>query len=220
MGAALGLPFSFVGVTCRATPDAEDGLVERLRAGEMDALGEAYDAHQVPVRAFAQRMLGDDGAAEDLVQETFLALPGAIRKFRGDAALRTFLISIAVNHARHHVRAAARRRAAAARFGREPESTRGGPAEEVARAQLAATLMRALDTLPVEQRAAIVLCEIEERTSAEAARILGVPDATVRTRVFHAKRKLAGALAELNEPAGTRARAGDADATEKEAEPR
>lgn len=200
MSGAAELPFPFVGGSASGT---EDDLVARLRAGEMAALGEAYDAHQIHVRAFAQRMLGDEGAAEDLVQETFLALPGAIRRFRGDAALRTFLIAIAVNHARHHVRAAARRRAAAARFGLEPAAVRGGPAEEVARGQLAATLMRALDALPVDQRVAIVLCEIEERTSVEAAKILGVPEATVRTRVFHARRKLAEALGELREPSGT-----------------
>jgi RNA polymerase sigma-70 factor (ECF subfamily) len=202
MPGALGLPFVFVGGRSAETDGAdEEHLVERLRAGTMEALGAAYDAHHVHVRAFALRMLGDDSAAEDLVQETFLALPRAIRGFRGDASLRTFLVSIAVNHARHHVRAAARRRATAARFGREPAAMHVGPAEEVARAQLAETLMRALDELPVEQRVAVVLCEIEERTGAEAAKIMGVPDATVRTRLFHAKRKLAGALRHLSDAA-------------------
>jgi RNA polymerase sigma-70 factor (ECF subfamily) len=197
MNGAVGIPFPLVG---RGATDSELGLVARLRKGEMAALGEAYDAHQLHVRAFAQRMIGDVGAAEDLVQETFLALPRAIARFRGESALRTFLISIAVNHARHHVRAGARRRMAAARFGLEPAPQPSGPVEDVVRAQLAATLMRALDTLPLEQRAAIVLCEIEERTSAEVARIVGAPEATVRSRVFHAKRKLAQALADLREP--------------------
>jgi RNA polymerase sigma-70 factor (ECF subfamily) len=201
MDGAVRLPFPLVS---GGVGSAEDDLVARLRAGQMTALGEAYDAHQLHVRAFAQRMLGDLGAAEDLVQETFLALPGAIGRFRGDATLRTFLLAIAVNHARHHIRAAARRRATAARFGQEPISTQSGPAEEVARAQLATTLLQALDALPVDQRVAIVLCEIEERTSVEAAKILGVPEATVRTRVFHARRKLAAALATLRSPAGER----------------
>jgi RNA polymerase sigma-70 factor (ECF subfamily) len=200
MPGVLGLPFPLVGGrTAEADGAGEESLVARLRAGNREALGAAFDAHHVHVRAFAQRMLGDEGAAEDLVQETFLALPRAIRGFRGDASLRTFLISIAVNHARHHVRAAARRRATAARFGREPEVVHGGPAEEVARIQLAETLMRALDELPVEQRVAVVLCEIEERSGAEAAKIMGVPDATVRTRLFHAKRKLAEALRHLSD---------------------
>ena len=194
MNTALRLPFALVG---RGEAGAEARLVQRLRAGDMAALGEAYDAHHVHVRAFAQRMLGDDGAAEDLVQETFLELPRAIGGFRQEGALRTFLISIAVNHARHHVRAAARRRAAAARYGQEPLPVGSGPAEALERAQLAGRLMRALDALPMEQRAAIVLCDIEERTSAEAGEIVGAPETTVRTRLFHGRRKLAEALAEL-----------------------
>jgi RNA polymerase sigma-70 factor, ECF subfamily len=58
------------------------------------------------------------------------------------------------------------------------------------RAKLAARLTRALDALPLDQRAAIILCEVEERTSAEAAAIVGAPEGTIRTRVFHGKRKL------------------------------
>jgi RNA polymerase sigma-70 factor (ECF subfamily) len=199
MSGAVGVAFLLVGGA--RGREEELALVRGLRAGEMAALGEAYDAHHQHVRAFALRMLGDEGAAEDLVQETFLALPRAAARFRGEASLRTFLISIAVNHARHHVRASARRRAAAARFGREPAAGTAGasPAENVARSELAEALMRALDALPIDQRVAIVLCEIEERTSAEAARIAGAPEGTMRTRVFHAKKKLAEALAALRD---------------------
>jgi RNA polymerase sigma-70 factor (ECF subfamily) len=173
--------------------DAE--LIARLRAGEVAALREAYDAHHVHVRACAQRLVGDDDAAEDLVQETFLALPRAIARFRRESSLRTFLVSIAVNHARHYVRAAARRRAALVRLAREPEEAGRRPDGEVSRAQLAEALVVALDALPLEQRVAVVLCDIEERSSAEVARIVGVPEATVRTRVFHGRRKLREALA-------------------------
>ena len=52
------------------------------------------------------------------------------------------------------------------------------------------SLTRALDDLPLDQRVAFVLCEVEERTSREVAEIVGVPEATVRTRLFHAKKKL------------------------------
>jgi RNA polymerase sigma-70 factor (ECF subfamily) len=173
----------------------EQQLVARLRAGDVAALVEAYDAHHAHVRAFAQRMVGDASAAEDLVQETFLALPRAVGRFRGDSSLRTLILSVAVNHARHHVRAASRRRAALAHLAREPGPACPSPVEAVARAQLAAALVRALDNLPIEQRVAVVLCEVEERTAGEVARIVGVPEATVRTRLFHARRKLAEALA-------------------------
>lgn len=175
---------------------AEDRLVARLRAGDLAALGEAYDAHHVQVRAFARRLVGDASAAEDLVQETFLTLPRAVARFRGDSSLRTFLVSIAVRHAGHHVRAAVRQRAALTRLAREPQPPYPEPDESTRRAQLAAALTKALDSLPVDQRVAFVLCEVEERTSAEVARIVAAPEGTVRTRLFHAKRKLSELLRE------------------------
>jgi RNA polymerase sigma-70 factor (ECF subfamily) len=166
-----------------------------LRQGEIAALGEAFDLHHVPVRAFARRFLGDDDAAEDLVQETFLALLGAVRGFREEASLRTFLISLALNHARHHVRTAARRRAAMGRLAAEAPPPSERPDGAAAREQLSAALVRCLDTLPLDQRAAVVLCDVEERTSAEVAAIVRAPEATVRTRLFHARRKLRELLA-------------------------
>ncbi len=167
-----------------------EGLAERLRRGDPAALAETYDAHHEHVRAFACRLVGDESEAEDLVQETFLALPGAIRAFRGDGALRTFVIGIAVNHARHHVRAASRRRAAHVRSAREEEPPPSTPEERTRRRELAEALTRALDELSYEHRVAVILLEVEERTAAEAAEIAGAPEATMRTRVFHAKKKL------------------------------
>jgi len=176
----------------RCSPDAF--LVARLRRRELSALGEAYDAHHIHVRAFGRKLLGDDTAAEDLVQETFLALPDAVARFRGDSSLRTFLVSIAVNRARHHLRGALRRRAVHGRFEAEPPPSSPDPESDVRRGQLAAVITRALDALPLDQRVAIVLCEVEGRSSVEAAQIVGVPEGTIRTRVFHAKRKLREAL--------------------------
>lgn len=171
-------------------------LIERLRNAEPAAVGEAYDAHHGAVRAFAKRLVGDAAAAEDLVHEVFVTLPTAIRRFRGDATLRTFLISIAVNHARHHVRGASRRRAAMDRYAVEPATGEGpdDPEADARRRELALALTRALDLLPLDQRVAFVLCEVEERTSREAAEIAGAPEATIRTRLFHAKRKLRATL--------------------------
>lgn len=169
---------------------SEDPLVERLVRGEASAIGEVYDLHHQRVRAFATRLLGDAASAEDLVHEVFVSLPKAIRNYRGEASLRTFLISIAVNHARHHTRSASRRRAAVERMGREPSASPRDPEHHAQRKQLAEILSRALDQLPLDQRVAFVLCEVEERTSREAAEIVGAPEGTVRTRLFHAKKKL------------------------------
>lgn len=188
--ASLALPWLTVDT-------AEPDLVERLRRGEIAALGEAYDEHHEHVRVFARRLLGERAAAEDLVQETFLTLLRAMPSFRAEASLRTFLLGIAANGARHHVRAAMRRRAAHARSEDGPRAAPSTPEDGVARRQLAEALTRALDTLPFDQRVAIVLCEVEDRSCAEAATIVGAPEATVRTRIFHGKRKLRDALEAL-----------------------
>jgi RNA polymerase sigma-70 factor (ECF subfamily) len=170
-------------------------LLARLREGDGAALAELYDQHAGALLAFARRLLGDHAAAEDLVHEVFIAAPGAFARYKGQASPRTFLISIAINHARHHLRGASRRRAATARFAQEPEAVSGTPEEQLGRSALAAALTRALDSLPLDQRVAFVLCEVEERTSREAAEIVGAPEATLRTRLFHAKRKLRDELA-------------------------
>jgi RNA polymerase sigma-70 factor (ECF subfamily) len=172
----------------------EPSLVERVASAEPAAIGEVYDAHHGAVRAFALRLLGDDASAEDVVHDVFVNLPKAVRRFRGDSTLRTFLISVAANHARHHVRSARRRRAASDRLSLEPQASASTPEQDARRMELCRALARAMDTLSLDHRLAFVLCEIEERSSREAAEILGIPDATVRTRCHHAKKRLRAAL--------------------------
>src|SRR5688500_6266364 len=136
--------------TREAFGDSTPELVSRVARGDTAALTTVYRQHHVAVRAFAQRLVGDIEAAEDLVQDVFVALPSAATRFRGESALRTFLVSIAVNHAKNHVRAAARRRAAMTRLGREPEPAAPNDPEHVAQnRQLADRLMLALDALPL-----------------------------------------------------------------------
>ena len=170
----------------------DNALVTRLRAGDRDAVEEAYRAHHAAIRGFARRLVGDTASAEDIVHEAFVALPRVIRRFRGDSSLRAFLIGVAANHSRRHVRAAMRRRRATERLAaheglRAPETD---ATDQLITQQLARKLWAALDELPVDQRIVFVLCEAEQRTSVEVAAIVGAPEGTVRTRLFHAKRKL------------------------------
>jgi RNA polymerase sigma-70 factor (ECF subfamily) len=176
--------------------DDELDLVERLRAGERSALAEAYDRHHDAVRGFARRLIADASAAEDLVHDTFLALPNAIRRFEGRSSLRTFLVGIAVRVCHKHVRAATRLRSAHERARRLEVSDESPlPSAERQRAELADTLARALDALPLDQRLAFTLCVLDERTSREAAEILGVSEITVRTRMSRARERLRALLA-------------------------
>jgi RNA polymerase sigma-70 factor (ECF subfamily) len=167
------------------------GLPTLVADGDARALATLYRQHHESVRAFARRLLGNASIAEDLVHDVFLAAPAAFRGYRGDSEVRTFLLSVAVNKAKHHLRAAARLRRAMERLGDQPSRARSETPDEAAeRRQLCEELQRALDALPIEQRVVVVLCAVEERTAAEASAIVGAPENTVRTRLFHAKRKL------------------------------
>jgi RNA polymerase sigma-70 factor (ECF subfamily) len=175
--------------------DGPAGLVARLAAGDDAALREAYRQHHDSVRAFANRLINERDAAEDLVHEVFVALPRAVKRFRGQSSLRQFLISMAVNHARHHLRAAMRRRRAEQRLTHQPQPPAVTPDRIFERRQLGRALVAALDQLPIDQRVAFVLCEFEDRSSAEAAHIVGTSDGNVRLRLFHARRALRRLLA-------------------------
>ena len=177
-----------------ASADPHAAVLARLRRDDASAVAEVYDLHHGALRAFARKLTGDAQVAEDLVHDVFVALPKAVKRFRGDAALRTFLLSIAVNLAKKHVRAASRRRTAMDRLAQLPSAVSVDPEREAQRKQLATALQRALDRLPLDQRIAFVMCEIEERSSGEVAAVVGSPEETVRTRLFHARKKLRALL--------------------------
>lgn len=189
------------GVRAVGAPDREASATEsRAARGDLSALGALYEAHHERVRAFARRLLGDDSAAEDLTHDVFVALPEALARFRGDASLTTLLFSIAVHQARTHLRTAIRRRRALARY--EAPAPPTDPESAAGQQQLAAMLSAALDALPDEQRVVFVLCELEERTSVEVSQIVQCSDATVRTRLFHARRKVRERFSRLDAPGG------------------
>jgi RNA polymerase sigma-70 factor (ECF subfamily) len=170
-------------------------LEARLADREATALDEVYRTHHVALRGFARRLVGDPDVAEDLVHDTFVALPDAMRRFRGEAALRTFLMAIALRRGHKYIRSASRRRAALAKLAVQPVAPPSQPDAALSQQELASVLYRALDRLPDDQRAAFVLLEIDQRSAAEAAAIAGVPEATMRTRLFHARKKLRALLA-------------------------
>jgi len=181
-----------------------DDRVERARAGDERAFVELYREHYAEVRALAERILGCPMTAEDVVHDVFLALPDALSRFRGDGTLRNYVLSIVVRASRRHVRTARRRRALEEQLARETDgaATATRPDCDAESRELARLLRSALDALSEDQRVAFVLCEVEERTSVEAAEILGENDSTVRARVFHAKKKLRARLEKVRSERG------------------
>lgn len=178
----------------------EAALVTGLRRGELGALATAFDLWHRRVRVLARRLLSDEAAAEDVVQDVFTLLPRAARSFRGDAGFEAFVLGITVKRVRRHRRAALRRRRALDRLGLTDPFNPHDPERDVYRHQLGRRLAAALDQLPLPQRVAFILCEVEEMTAAAAARIADSPEATMRTRLFHARRRLREILTAMDAP--------------------
>jgi RNA polymerase sigma-70 factor (ECF subfamily) len=175
--------------------DDDAVLLAELRVGRLEAVARAYDRWHGRVRILARRLLSEEASSEDVVQEVFVSLPRAVRRFRGEVSLETFVLAITVKRARHHLRSAIRRRRALERLAEPSSVSPQDPEREAYQRQLAARLAAALDRLPPAQRVAFVLCEVEGLTSARAAVLASAPETTVRTRLFHARRRLRTLLA-------------------------
>lgn len=185
---------SQVGPRSEGAQELEREWVEQLRRAEPAAIERLYRAEHAALRAYAQRLIGDIAAAEDLVHDVFVYLPQLLARFREQSSMRTFLFGVATRLGRRYVATAARRRALLARHA-QFEARVATPECELTQAQSAHSLHALLDELPHGQRAAFVLCELEERSARDVGEILGIPEATVRTRCFHARKRLQQRLA-------------------------
>jgi len=191
----------------RTGRDVEPNLRARLRAGDPDAFGLLFDdcAHAVYNLGF--RLTADWSAAEEVVSLAFLEawrLRGRIDP--GGEPLRPWLLGIAVNVARNLARASRRHQAALGRLPSPPPVP--DFADELAGRLDDAVRLRevgqALGALHRGEREVIALCVWSDLDYATAARALGVPVGTVRSRLSRARRKLRKLVAAGREPAGGR----------------
>ncbi|MGW6571181.1 RNA polymerase sigma factor [Streptomyces sp. NPDC054945] len=167
----------------------------RVRSGDPDAYAELFDSYARTLYNHAFRMTGDWAAAEDVMSAAFLEawrLRATIDPEGG--SLRPWLLGIATNLARNHCRGNRRYRAAAAATAAAGAAFVPDHAEEVAgrlddRRQIAATLGQ-LSALRGPEREVLLLCLGEGLEYAEAARVLGIPIGTVRSRLSRARTKL------------------------------
>ncbi len=180
--------------------DARDRAdMERLIAGQDTALNELMERHATPLFHFLCRMLGNEDDANDLAQETFVRVFRARAGFRTSKKFSTWLYTIAANLARNHFRWRSRHPNVSleAETG-ESEQTLGGtlpadgpaPNEQALAAERAATVRFAVGKLPEDLREAVVLCEWEERSVAEAAAILETTPKAVESRLYRARQIL------------------------------
>jgi len=168
--------------------DDDSALIAEIRNGSERAFNVLIDRHQQAVRGFLRRLLTDASEADDLAQETFMVAWTRPGSYRGDASVRSWLCAIAWRKARSAQRAWLRRRTRETRWADEVEQVSGAPQPE------AAVVTRALNGLPIEQRAAVVLCLSQGFSHAEAAEILEAPLGTVKSHVARGKAHLLAAL--------------------------
>jgi RNA polymerase sigma-70 factor, ECF subfamily len=180
--------------------DARDRAdMERLAAGDDTALNDLMERHATPVFHFLCRMLGNEDDANDLAQETFVRVFRACASFRIKEKFSAWLYTIAANLARNHFRWRSRHPNVSleAQAGETEQSLgstlpAGDPApnEQALAAERAAAVRAAVGRLPEDLREAIILCEWEEHSVAEAALILGATPKAVESRLYRARQIL------------------------------
>jgi len=166
-------------------PWSEADLIAGCRAGRRDAFEALVSAHHGRLHRIATGMAGPDAAA-DLVQETFLSAVESFPRFRGDAQLSTWLISILRNRFSLHLRGRKKWKLAPL-----PEDGARLPAPEPPAVQrdLQDVLSR-VQELPEELRTTLVLFHVDGMSYAEIARAMDCPIGTVRSRLFEARERL------------------------------
>lgn len=203
-----------VEVELKAPPETlpEHLLIARLRRRDAAAFEALVKLHQDRVYDFCVRMLQDREEAFDLTQEIFLSVHKNLDKFRADAKLTTWIYRIARNHCLNRLKYLKRRgRGRSEEYGEVNELTitesMGGPEkpDDVAMAKNARQLVhKAIEELDEEQRALVVLRDVEGLSYDEIMDITELPEGTVKSRLHRAREKLAGILTRLEEAFGDR----------------
>ena len=153
----------------------------------------------------ARAILKDEAAAEDALQDAYVHAYRQLSSFRGDSDMGTWLTRIVINQSLMQLRKRKRERVVVAFARPAPSQPEGGesdvvdtrgelPSDAALRGEIRRMIERRVDELPVAFRTVFVMREIEEMTAQETAAALGIPEATVRTRLFRARALLSEAL--------------------------
>ena len=168
---------------------ADELLIGRIAHGDRLAMQVLFARHHVRIYRFVLRMMRDEMAAEDVISEVFLDVWRQASRFEGRSAVSTWLIAIARFKALSMLR---KRREeglddATAESIEEPSDNPGLAVEKLDKGQ---KLRQCLSALSREHREVIDLVYYHEKSVEEVARIIGIPENTVKTRMFYARKKL------------------------------
>ena len=174
--------------------DTDQQLVRRAQRGDLRAFDLLVLKYQRRIAALVSRYVSDAGEVEDVTQEAFIKAYRALGKFRGDSAFYTWLYRIAANAAKNHLVAKGRRPGADATIEDAEGFHEGGLLSESASpealamgGELAEVVESALNALPDELKAALMLREFDGLSYDDIADVLGCPVGTVRSRIFRAR---------------------------------
>lgn len=170
--------------------ETDVALLDRIATGDTLAMRVFYGRHHVRVYRFVLRFLRDSAMAEDVISEVFLDVWRQADRFEGRSAVSTWLLAIA----RHKAFASLRKRTEEELdddMAATIEDARDNPEVALQKQDRNEILRRCLDALPAHNREMLDLVYYHEKSVAEVAEIYGIPENTVKTRMFYARKKLA-----------------------------
>lgn len=169
--------------------ESDEELVRRVASGDRLAMKVLFSRHQVRVYRFVLRLVRDETMAEDVIGDVFLDLWRQAERFEARASVATWLLAIARNKAYSLLR---KRREAGLDdgFAESIEDEADDPEIVLQKQDKGLAIRACLDRLSPDHREIIDLVYYHESSVEEAARIVGIPENTVKTRLFHARRKL------------------------------
>jgi len=180
------------------TPSDNDSsdraLLSAVGKGEARALETLFRRHNVRVFRFVMRIVANRATAEDVLSEVFLQIWQHAGRYEGRSAPTTWMLSIAYNKAVSTLRQ--RRETIGIEESGFDEMPDNDDTADVAleKRQTSEELAAAIARLSPDHRAIVDLCYFQELSVAEAADVLGIPEATVKTRMFYARKKLSQLL--------------------------
>ena len=170
----------------KAAEESDRSLLERVRRGDTDGAGALFERYAPALVKFADRMLSDRPAAEEVTQEVFLKVISRAHQYDGRAEVSSWLFAIAANACRDRRRRT--RRAPVVPLEAIPELPHRGEGIEaiLGQREKREAVRRALTSLSEEQREALVLARYHGLPYAEIATVLGISVGAVKTRIFRA----------------------------------
>ena len=171
----------------------DEELITLSREGDLDAFNRLVERYQTRVYRLAYRMVGP-ASADDAAQDAFISAFKSLRSFRG-GNFRSWLLRITANVCRDQLRASKRKGGASLDEMLEagawaPPSTGRSPEEAATDAELNAAIMAAVAALPPDQRAVLVLIDIEGYSYEETAEAVAASLGTVKSRLSRAREKV------------------------------